>query len=219
MEANIALKNGLSLPIMSEYFYRENNQLTQSEGKQDCETTAFGWLVKRLKAAFLQIKMFFFMGGMFATQQIVGILSANHWEYAIRLPRRKLTDLSKSLNKNKSLKIELPQQLYYRKRKQSFYWENNITYGYDWQLTIHLMPCFEGYEIVNPKSGEIENRYSEHALISSIPIRVANLHELLNLGVRKMGLIETVSIQKEIKGIAINTPSRLTGILRRNFMI
>ena len=84
----------------------------------------------------------------------------------------------------------MPTQLYYRKRKQSFYWENGITYGYDWQLTIHLVACFEEYETVSKKTGEIEKRYSEHAWISSIPARIDNLHELLNLGARKMWLIE-----------------------------
>jgi len=28
---------------MTEYLYRENNELMQANGKQDCETTAFYW--------------------------------------------------------------------------------------------------------------------------------------------------------------------------------
>jgi hypothetical protein len=35
-----------------------------------------------------------------------------------------------------------------------------------------------------------EKRYSEHTWISSIPAKVENLHELFNLGMRKMWLIE-----------------------------
>ena len=80
---------------MSEYLYREHNQLAPSEGKQDSETTAFERLAKRLKAAFPRLKMLFFMDGMFATQSTMGILQDNHWEYVIRLPRRKLKDLAK----------------------------------------------------------------------------------------------------------------------------
>ncbi|MEK6248619.1 MAG: hypothetical protein N2C12_10600, partial [Planctomycetales bacterium] len=35
------LQNGLTIPLMTEYLHRENNQLLQAEGKQDSETTAF----------------------------------------------------------------------------------------------------------------------------------------------------------------------------------
>jgi len=94
------------------------------------------------------------------------------------------------LKKNKDFRVSLPNQSYYRKRKQTFYWENNIPYGYEWQLNIHLIACFEEYDLVSSKTGEIEKHCSEHAWISSIPAKISNLHELLNLGARKQGLIE-----------------------------
>ena len=52
------------------------------------------------------------------------------------------------------------------------------------------MACFEEYESVNQKTGKIEKCFSEHAWISSIPAKISNLHELLNLGARKKELIE-----------------------------
>jgi hypothetical protein len=83
-----------------------------------------------------------------------------------------------------------PINIIIKKRKQTFYWENNIPYGYEWQLNINLIACFEEYEIVNPKTGKIEKCCSEKAWISSIPAKISNLHELLNLGARKKELIE-----------------------------
>jgi hypothetical protein len=190
LEANITLKNGLSIPLMSEYLFRDNNKLKNTDDKQDCETTAFERLAERLKKYFPRLKIMLFMDAMFATQTIMGILHENHWEYVIVLPKRKLTDFAKLLNKNKSLRIELPNQSCYRKRKQSFYWENSVTTGYEWQIDVNLIACLEEYEVVNNKTGEIETHYSEHAWISSIPAEVGNLHELLNCGARKLWLIE-----------------------------
>ena len=35
LEANITLKNGLTIPLMSEYLYKSHNTLEQDVGKQD----------------------------------------------------------------------------------------------------------------------------------------------------------------------------------------
>jgi len=190
LEANITLQNGLTIPLMSEYLYRSKNELEPDGNKQDSETTAFERLSERLKKYFPRLKLILLMDAMFATQSVMGILHENRWEYVIRLPKKKLTDFAEQLNKNKPTRISLPNQQHYRKRKQSFYWENNIPYGYEWQLDINLVACFEEYDGVNRKTGEIEKCFSETAWISSIPADVTNLHELLNLGARKKELIE-----------------------------
>jgi len=190
VEANITLRNGLTIPLMTEYLYRENNQLMQPEGKQDSETTAFERLAERLKKYFPRLKIIFFMDAMYATQQVMGMLHENNWEYIIRLPKKKLTDFAKRLNKRKSMSMPIPGQPAYRKRKQEFYWENDIDYGYEWQLKIHLAGCTERYEEVDKKTGKIVDRFSEHTWISSIRVSIHNVHELFNLGARKKELIE-----------------------------
>ena len=68
--------------------------------------------------------------------------------------------------------------------------EPDIQYGYEWQLNINLIACTESYDRVNHKTGEIEKHHSEHTWISSIPAKIENLHELFNLGMRKMWLAE-----------------------------
>jgi hypothetical protein len=190
LEANITLKNGLSIPLMTEYLYRENNQMLPLDSKQDSETTAFERLANRLKKHFPRLQMLFFMDALYATQSIMGLLHKHHWEYIIRLPKRKLTDFAKQLNSRRSGSQAIPDQAAYREREQYFYWENDIPYGYDWELCIHLVACVEHYYEVNKKTGEIEDRYSEHAWISSLRLNINNVHELLNLGARKKELIE-----------------------------
>lgn len=71
-------------------------------------------------------------------------------------------------------------------------------YGYHWELTVHLVACSERYESVDKKTGEIIERFSEHAWVSSIRININNVHELLNCGARKKELMED-SINTEKK--------------------
>ena len=175
---------------MTEYLYRENNILEQPDGKQDSETTAFERMAKRLKKYFPRLKIILFMDAMYATQPVMEILYKNRWEYIIRLPKNKLTNFAKRLDKNKSIRQSIPDQPAYRKREQEFYWENNVVYGYEQQLKIHLVGCLERYFDVDKKTGEIVEHFSEHAWISSIMVTIDNVHELFNLGARKKELIE-----------------------------
>ena len=58
------------------------------------------------------------------------------------------------------------------------------------QLKIHLVSCLEKWEEVDKKTGEIIFKYSQHQWLSSIRINIENVHELCNLGGRKIGLLE-----------------------------
>ena len=141
------------------------------------------------------------MDAMYATQNVMEILHKNNWEYIIRLPKKKLTDLAEQLNKKKETRQSIPAQPAYRKRKQTFYWENNITYGYEWQLTIHLAACLEQYKGVDKKTGKIIDCFSEFSWISSIRVTINNAHELFNLSARKKDLIEDSINTEKNRGV------------------
>lgn len=190
IEANITLKNGLNIPLLTEYLYMKNNLLINPITKQDCELNAFERLADKLKSYFPRQKIILFMDALYATQTVMGIVHKNKWEYVINLPKNKLTDFAKILNKKRKDKITIPNQLFYRERQQEFYWVNNIEYGYDWELKINLVACQEQREEINQLTGLVEKKYSEHVWISSIPISINNAHEICNLGARKKGFIE-----------------------------
>ena len=190
VEANITLANGLSIPLATEYLYRENNQLLQRAGKQDNENTAFERMAERLKKYFPRLKVLFLMDVMFATQSTMGLLHKNQWEFIVRLPKDRLVNFAHIINKEKQHRQEIPEQPAYRNRQQEFYWHNNILYGYELQLKIHLGACMERYLSVDKSTGDIIDCFSEHAWISSIKISIYNVHELFNLGARKKELIE-----------------------------
>ncbi len=190
MEANITFRNGLSIPLLSEYLSMNNNQLISQVSKADCELNAFERLAERLKEHFPRLKIIVFMDALYATQGVMGILDKYRWEYIINFSKNKLKHFAKLLNKNRSKKLMIPSQSHYRGRRQEFYWKNNIEYGYDWQLSINLVACLERREEANTLTGTLEVKYSEHAWISSIPLSIDNVHELLNLGARKKEAIE-----------------------------
>jgi hypothetical protein len=190
MEANITLRNGLSIPLLTEYLSMENNQLVNPINKQDCELKAFERLADRLKQHFPRLKMIAFMDALYATQGVMGKLHKCGWGYVIKFSKNKLKSFAKILNKQRKEKSVIPGQPFYRGRRQEFYWKNNLGYGYDWELKINLVACLERREEVNKKTGEVEVKYSEHAWISSVPFSINNVHSLLNLGARKKEAIE-----------------------------
>ena len=190
VEANLTFKNGLSIPLVSEFLYRNTNQLNDPDGKQDSETTAFERLALRLKKYFPRLKLLILGDAMFATTRITELLRENHWEFMIRFSKRQLTSLAKILNSAKKNSVQIPGQPMYRERWQTFYWENNVHDGFAGDLKIHLVGCTEHYQEVDKLTGEIEECYVERAWISSILITSDKLHELINLGARKKELIE-----------------------------
>lgn len=141
MEANITLKNGLSIPLLTEYLSMENNQLMNPQSKQDCEITAFERLAARLKKHFPRLKIIVFMDALYATQGVMGVLHKCRWEYVINFSKNKLKSFAKLLNRKRKTKSMIPGQPYYRGRRQEFYWHNNLNYGYDWELTLSLVSC------------------------------------------------------------------------------
>lgn len=187
IEANITLQNGLTIPLMTEYLYRENNQLKQAEGKQDNELTAIRRLIKRLHQYFPRLKIMIIGDAMLVDISLLKKMSNYGWEYMIRAPRKKLKFIREALNSGRKYREALD-NAYYRERKQSFYWKNNIEVDEDYHF--HVVGCLEEYEMVNRTTGKIETCYSEHAWISSQLIDKNNVHELTNLAGRKNFLLE-----------------------------
>jgi hypothetical protein len=120
----------------------------------------------------------------------MGLLHRHRWEYVIQFSKNKLRHFSKLLNKKRKAKLIIPEQPYYRGRRQEWYGHHHVNYGYSWELNINLVACLERYEEIDKTTGDIEANYSEHTWISSIPISIHPVHELLNLGAHKKEAIE-----------------------------
>ncbi|MDA8562219.1 transposase family protein [Gammaproteobacteria bacterium] len=71
IEANITLKNGLNIPLLTEYLHMENNQLINNATKQDSELRAFERISEKLKKHFPRLKIMMFMDALYATQGVM----------------------------------------------------------------------------------------------------------------------------------------------------
>ena len=190
LEANIVLRNGLTIPVLTEYLKTDWNVLNNPEGKQDCELVAFERLAAKLKKYFPRLKIMMIADALFATQPVLEILTQCRWEYVIQFSKNKLKNFAELLNSKKATAQTIPGKDYYRERFQEFFWYNDVIWGYALQLKLHLVSCLEKWEEVDKKTGEIIFKYSQHQWLSSICINIENVHELCNLGARKIGLME-----------------------------
>jgi hypothetical protein len=190
LEANIVFQNGLTIPLLSEYLKTDWSVLTNPEGKQECELVAFERLSARLKRYFPRLKIMVIADALFATQSVLGKLHDYKWEYVIQFSKNKLINFAKLLNAKKVEQQSIQGRSYYRERHQAFCWYNDVTWGHEWQLNIHLVSCLENWKEVDKNTGEIITKHSQNQWISSIKISINNVHELCNLGARKIWLME-----------------------------
>ena len=190
LEANIVFKNGLTIPLLTEYLKTDWSVLKNPEGKQDCELVAFERLANKLKRYFPRLKIIVFADALFATQSVLERLHNNRWEYVIQFSKDRLRNFAKLLHSKSEKAHFIPGQAYYRERQQEFYWHNDVTWGFDWQLRIHLVSCVEKWHEVDKKTGGIIIKHSQHQWLSSIRVSIDKIHELCNLGARKIGLME-----------------------------
>ena len=98
LEANIVFKNGLTLPLASEYLQTDWDVFNNPEGKQDCELVAFERLAARLKNYFPRLKIIVFADSLFATQPVLEQLQKNRWECVIQFSKNKLRHFAELLN-------------------------------------------------------------------------------------------------------------------------
>ena len=186
VEANITFKNGLSIPLLTEYCYLDPDHFSDPKFKQDAELNAFSRLTDKMKKYFPRLKLILLLDSLYACQNVISNLRQKNWQFMIKLPS-KLKSLCELLKTQKDSNSSIPGQTFYRERLQSFYWLNNVEYC---GMEIHLVNCTDKWKSVNNKTGDPILMVSEHRWISSIPLSFANLHELCNLAARKRAYIE-----------------------------
>jgi hypothetical protein len=162
LEANIVFKNGLTIPLLTEYLKTDWNVFNNHEGKQECELVAFKRLATKLKKYFPRLRIMMFADALFATQPVLEILTQHRWEYVIQFSKNKLKHFAELLNSIKDTAQTISGQEYYRERYQEFCWYNDVSWGYELQLKIHLVSCLEKWKEVDKKTGDIIFKYSQH---------------------------------------------------------
>jgi hypothetical protein len=90
-----------------------------------------------------------------------------------------------------ALKPRLPhhrKHQHWRGRQQQFWWVNDITYSYEGDrksLLVHGVGCEETWQELDPESGELIDKQTQHVWLSSQRLDPHNVHERCNLGARQ----------------------------------
>ena len=200
LEANLSFHNGMVIPLLSEFLeYRLGDQ---QNSKQDCELRAFRRLCKKIKSYFSHLPIILLLDGLYANGPLMDYCQKKNWQYMIVLQGADLKTVWREFNSLCSMEKNNHYQQDYNGRKQCFNWVNNIEYDFDngkKTMIVHLVICDEYWQQVN-QQGEVEEKHSRHAWLSSREIKTQNVHERCNLGARYRWGIEANFLVEKHQG-------------------
>jgi len=191
LEANLVLHNGLSIPLMSEFLsYAEGDP---DDNKQDCELNAFKRLAERLKQEFPRLPIILLLDGLYPNGPVMELCLKYRWQFMIVLPDKCLPTVWQEVEALKALQAKNRRKAIWRGRQQTFYWVNDIEYGYDNEtkhITVHVVVCEEEWEEVDKETAEIVTKHARHVWISSHALTYHTVLERCNEGARSRWGIE-----------------------------
>jgi hypothetical protein len=194
-EASLALRNGMVLPLMSEFLRH-----TAEEEDEDCEQKALKRLAERLKRAFPRLPIMLLLDGLYPNGTVMEICRRYHWQFMIVVKDKTLPSVWSEAQGLRPYQSENRRQQPCGDRWQRFWWVNDIEYTYGpnerRRLTIHFVVCEESWEEVGP-GGEVQTHKSRHAWVSSHPLSHSTIHERCNLGARhRWGVEANILVEK-----------------------
>jgi hypothetical protein len=193
LEANLAFRNGMTIPLMSEFLSFKEGDTGNS--KQDCELKAFYRLANRLKEAFPALPIIVFLDGLYAKGPVMELCRKNKWQFMIVLQDKVLPSVMDEFEAISELESCNRATRTWGNRRQRFRWANDIEYCFgpnDRKKQIaHVVECVETWYDVEQGSSRVLEKQSRHVWISSEPLHRSNLHERCNLGARSRWTIET----------------------------
>ena len=200
LEANLSFHNGMVLPLLSEFL--EYQLGDQQNSKQDCELRAFRRLCQKIKHYFSHLPIILLLDGLYANGPLMQYCQKKNWQYMIVLQKADLKTVWREFQSLCTVEKNNQHQQEWNRRTQSFTWVNNIEYDFDngkKTMLVHLVVCDEHWQKVNPQ-GEIEEKQSRHAWLSSRELKHHNVHERCNLGARYRWGIEANFLVEKHQG-------------------
>ncbi|WP_198265213.1 transposase family protein [sulfur-oxidizing endosymbiont of Gigantopelta aegis] len=200
LEANLSFHNGMVIPLLSEFL--EYQLGDQQNSKQDCELRAFRRLCKKIKSYFSHLPILLLLDGLYANGPLMKYCQKKNWQYMIVLQKADLKTVWREFNSLSTIQKNNQYQQEWNGREQYFTWVNQIEYDFDngkKTMTVHLVVCDEYWQEVN-SFGEVEQKHSRHAWLSSRELKMHNVHERCNLGARYRWGIEANFLVEKHQG-------------------
>jgi len=195
LEANLAFRNGLSIPLMSEFF--DYQQGDGGREKQDCERRAFYRLAERLRSAFPRLPIMLLLDGLYPTGPAMEVCTKYRWQFMIVLQDGSLPQVWEEYRGLvRLLEPEERYRMIWGDREQCFHWVNAIDYEYEREgrkrsITIHMVVCEERWQEIDPDTGQPIDKSSRHVWLSSTALNKDNVHTRCNLAARHRWAIES----------------------------
>jgi len=201
LEANLAFRNGMTIPLMSEFLDYEQGD--SGREKQDCELRAFYRLVERLYRAFPRLPIMLLLDGLYPVGPAMQLSRSKGWEFMIVLQDRSLPQVWEEYRGLvKLLEPEERHQRLWGARRQAFHWINGIEYTYEADgrmrsLKVHLVVCQENWEEIDPETAQPVTKKARHVWLSSRPLSQDNVHPRCNLAARhRWGIESGILVEK-----------------------
>jgi hypothetical protein len=202
LEANFSFHNGMSIPLLSEFL--EYDQGNIAYNKQDCELRAFHRLAERLKKYFPRLPIILLLDGLYANGPVMERCRQYDWQFMIVLQNNELKTVWAEFEELRPLQPKNHRSMTWHGRKQHFTWVNAIEYEFNQNskqsyLEVNVVVCEECWNIVDD-TGNIVEKKSRHAWLSSQGLSVHNVHMLCNLGARYRWGIEVNFLVEKHQG-------------------
>ncbi len=202
LEANLAFRNGMVIPLLSEVL--SYTQGDNARDKQDCEQKAFKRLAERLKKSFSHLPVIVLLDGLYANGPVMETCRQYKWDFMIVLQDDSLPSVWEEINALQPLQKQNRLRQNWGNRKQFFRWVSHIDYRYRCPTTgkerkqlVHVVICEESWEEIARESTEIVTKHSRHVWLSSEPLHKRTVHERCNLGARhRWGIESGILVEK-----------------------
>jgi len=202
LEANLAFRNGMVIPLLSEIL--SYTQGDSDKNKQDCEQRGFKRLSERLKKNFRCLPIMVLLDGLYPNGPIMELCRKYKWDFMIVLQNKSLPSVWGEVEVLKDLQPDNRFDQKWGKRRQCFQWVNDIDYWYTCPITkkekkqrVHVVICDESWEEILPASTEVVTKTSRHVWISEQPLHKRTVHERCNLGARhRWGIESSILVEK-----------------------
>lgn len=196
LEANLALRDGMTIPLMSEFL--DDTLGDSKQEKQDCELRAFYRLVERLYKAFPRLPILLLLDGLYPVGPVMQVCRTKRWEFMIVLQDGSLPQVWEEYRGLvKLLDSEDRHAMCWGNRGQRFHWVNDLEYCYEENgskkrsLRVHLVVCQESWEEIDAETAEPVGKSARHVWLSSRALNKDNVHPRCNLAARHRWAIES----------------------------
>jgi len=184
MEAVLVCKNGMTIPLMTEWIDNEN----QTCDKQDCESKAFKRLAVRLKKHFPRLDICILADGLYSNVSIMNICWEYGWEYMTVFKDGNLPSVWEEVNSLLPLSGGASSCIQHGCNsthwiKYTFRWIKNLDYQ---KHNIHWIECVQ--EKIHRKTKE-KSDTNRFVFLTNADVNAGNIADILMAG-RARWLIE-----------------------------